>query len=361
MRSFSKKPVVAALVLIVGALLLSVLLPPPNDSDEEAGQPGEDVAPAPVPAAAKTRASLPEAESSEAGGEFDVVFFAPWGSGKGRLGRRVAEESDPEGPMGFVVDEAGRAAVLDQVNSRVVLFKDGRQIREIGLPADTYQDFQLGEDGKLVLMDRLAHRSVDLFDPQGKRIARIDLEGVGVPEGGGTTALFLRDDGVWVEVEHTRLVRVADARGRPDPKRPQVNGRFSADGAWLISAAKEGRQSAVVLVRPVDSPGDLPRLLSRVDFSLPVLHLLALESDTAGRVLLAAHLARFGEQAPFGVLEERVEAVLLGPDGREVDRLRLEAPRGALDQFRTLRFSSDGILYHLYYDESGVSLRRVVL
>jgi len=202
---------------------------------------------------------------------------------------------------------------------------------------------------------------VDLFDPRGQQIARIDLEGVGVSEGGGTTAMFLREDGVWVEVEHTRLVRIADARGRPDPERPQVNGRFSADGAWLLSAAKDGRQSAVVLVRPADSPGALPRLLSRVDFSLPVLHLLALESDTGGRVLLAAHLARFEERAPFGVVEERVEAVLLGPDGVELDRVRLEAPRGALDQFRTLHLSPDGILYHLYYDDSGVSLRRIVI
>jgi len=263
--------------------------------------------------------------------------------------------------MGFVVDDEGRAAVLDQVNSRVVLFSDGKQIKEIGLPAGTYQDLQLDEDGNLAVLDRLAQRSVDLFDSRGRQIGRVQLEGSGVPEGGGTTALFLRDDGVWVEVEHTRLVRVADVRGRPDPDRPQVTGRFSADGAWLLSAAKEGRQSAVVLIRPADSPGDLPRLLSRVGFSLPVLHLLALESDTAGRVLLAAHLARFEEQAPFGVVEERVEAVLLGPDGVEMDRIRLEAPRGALDQFRTLRLSPDGILYHLYYDESGVSLRRVVL
>ena len=77
--------------------------------------------------------------------------------------------------------------------------------------------------------------------------------------------------------------------------------------------------------------------------------------------MLAAHLARFEQQAPFGVLQERVEAVLLGPDGVEMDRVRLEAPRGALDQFRTLRLSPDGVLYHLYYDESGVSLRRMVL
>ena len=323
----------------------------------------EELSSLPLPATAETKTSPPAGEESEAvtDGGFDVVFFAPWGSGEGRLGRREAEESDPAGPMGFVLDDAGRAAVLDQVNSRVVVFEEGRQVEEIGLPADTYQDLQLDEDGNLVLMDRLARRSVELFDPRGKPIARVDLEGSGVPEGGGTTALFMREDGVWVEVEHTRLVRVADARGRPDQKRPQVGGRFSADGAWLLSAAREGRHQAVILARPASAPGELPRLFSRVGFTLPILHLLTLESDSAGRVLLAAHLARFDKEAPFDVLEERIEAVLLGPDGTEIDRVQLPASRGALDQFRTLRFSPDGVLYHLYYDESGVSLRRVVL
>ena len=361
MRVFSKMKVAAALVLIAGVFIWWVSLRSSAGPSEGARRPDGGEPTASVAPADRKTASTPEVRSEGAVGEFDVVFFAPWGSGEGHLGRRAAEESDPEGPMGFVIDDAGRAAVLDQVNSRVVLFDGGKQIREIGLPADTYQDLQLDEDGNLVVLDRLAQRSVDLFDSRGRPSGQVQLEGDGVPEGGGTTAMFLREDGVWVEVEHTRLVRVADARGRPDPDRPQVNGRFSADGARLLSAAREGRHSAVVLVRPAGSPGDLPRLLARVDFSLPVLHLLALESDTAGRVLLAAHLARFEEQAPFRVLEERVEAVLMDPDGREADRVRLAAPRGALDQFRTLRLSPDGILYHLYYDDSGVSLRRVVL
>lgn len=364
MRSIPKKPVLKALILVAGVVSISVFLLTPADSGEEvAPAPAEESSLSSLASAAEMQASPPDGEEAEVvtGGGFDVVFFAPWGSGEGRLGRREAEESDPAGPMGFVLDDAGRAAVLDQVNSRVVVFAKGQQVEEIELPADTYQDLQLDEDGNLVLMDRLARRSVELFDPRGKQIARIDLEGSGVPEGGGTTALFLREDGVWVEVEHTRLVRVADARGRPDQKRPQVGGRFSADGAWLISAAREGRNQAAILARPAAASGELPRLFSRVGFPLPIMHLLALESDSAGRVLLAAHLARFDKEAPFGVSEERIEAVLLGPDGSEIDRVRLEAPRGALDQFRTLRLSPDGVLYHLYYDESGVSLRRVVL
>lgn len=363
MRSFSKKALAAAAILVAGTVAVFAFLPETADSEIQAEGSLEELLSSPLPGEEKRRSSPEGEEEAEAatGDGFDVVFFAPWGSGEGRLGRSEAEESDPAGPMGFVVDAAGRAAVLDQVNSRVLMFAGGKQVSAIGLPADSYQDLQLDQDGNLVLMDRLARRSVELFDSRGRPIARVDLEGSGVPEGGGTTGLFLRDDGVWVEVEHERLVRVADARGRPDPDRPQVNGRFSADGVLLLSAVREGRNQAVVLARPAAAPGELPRLFSRVWFSLPILHLLALESDMAGRVRLAARLARFEDKAPFGVLEDRVEAVLLGPDGAEIDRVQLPAPRGALDQFRTLRLSPDGVLYHLYYDESGVSLRRMVL
>ncbi len=363
-----KKPAVlvvlgVAVILAAGILFILAVFSksaePVAEEPESRKEPG--VSSGEEPALGPDAPEVATKRETEAADGFDVVFFAPWGSGEGRLGRREAQESDPAGPMAFVVDASGRAAVLDQVNSRVVVFADGKQVSQIALPADTYQDLQLDEAGDLVLMDRLARRSVEVFDSQGRPVSRVALEGGGVPEGGGTTGLFVREDGLWVEVEHTHMVRVADAQGRPDPERPQVGGRFSADGAWLLSAAREGRNQAVVLVRPADAPGQLPRLFSRISFPLPILHLLALESDTAGRVLLAARLARFEEKAPFAVLEERIEAVLLGPDGSEVDRVRLPAPPGALDQFRTLYLSPDGVLYHLYYDENGVSLRRLVL
>jgi len=122
-----------------------------------------------------------------------------------------------------------------------------------------------------------------------------------------------------------------------------------------------GRDAAVVLARPASGHGDAPRLLAQVRFDLPVLSLVALGSDTAGRVLLAAHLARFRQVAPFDVIEERLEVVLLAADGREADRLRLPVSRGALDRFRSLFLGPDGLLYHLYFDETGASLRRVAI
>jgi hypothetical protein len=138
----------------------------------------------------------------------DNVFTAPWGSAEGELGRRVPEEGAPEGPMSFVVSEDGRVFVLDQVNQRVQVFKDGKFSREIKIPGDTFQDLAVDPDGRVVLLDRLAQKAVVFLDPE----QRVPLKGPHVPEGGGVTGLFL-NDGVWVEVEHNpsadRLDRIA--------------------------------------------------------------------------------------------------------------------------------------------------------
>lgn len=262
--------------------------------------------------------------------------------------------------MSFTVDAWGRVLVLDQVNERIQIFEEGRTPRSIPLPADSYQDIGVDRNGNPVVLDRLVRRTVETLQPGGDTLA-VPLEGGGVPEGGGTTAMFVRDDGVWIEVEHGRLVRVADAAGHPDQQRPAVPGRFSADGRWLLSAAREGQGAAVVLARPASDPGAAPRLFAHVRFALPVLYLVALESDPAGRVLLAAHLARFRPTRPFDVIEEHLEVVLLAANGREADRLRLPVSRGALDRFRSLFVGPDGLLYHFYFDETGASLRRVAI
>lgn len=362
-RKWKLLAAVVPLLAVVALLWLLVGSEGAVRSTDETGRASGPVDSPARPGAAPV-AGAPAREPAPAPGQgteaFDEVFFAPWGAGPGELGRREADESAPEGPMSFVVDAWGRVLVLDQVNERIQIFEEGRTPRSIPLPADSYQDIGVDRDGNPVLLDRLVRRSVETLGPGGTTLTA-PLEGGGIPEGGGTTAMFVRDDGVWVEVEHGRLVRVADAAGRPDPERPAVPGRFSADGRWLLSAAREGHQAAVVLARPATEPETSPRLFAHVRFGLPVLYLRALESDPAGRVLLAAHLARFRPTRPFDVIEQRLEIVLLAPDGHEADRLRLPVSRGALDRFRSLFVGPDGLLYHFYFDETGASLRRLAL
>ncbi|MFC1655220.1 hypothetical protein ACFL2F_05375 [Myxococcota bacterium] len=270
------------------------------------------------------------------------VLFAPWGDAAGELGRKEPAEGAPEGPMSFVVAEDGQVYVLDQVNRRVQVFKDGKFARQYEIPGDTFQDLAVDPDGRVVLLDRLAQKSVVFLDPE----QRIPLEGPRVPEGGGVTGLFAQDDGVWVEVEHQKLVRIADASGKADPQRPWVPGRHSMDGAWLLSAALDGRKAAVISVRPVDSD-DAPAAL-RVEFGEKILFLTALESDPEGNIYLGARL------------EKAEVLVILASDGTEQARIALPVSGLELEQFRSLRMGQDGGVYLLHFAGPGATLIRIV-
>jgi hypothetical protein len=287
-----------------------------------------------------------------------VVLRATWGSGTGQLGRQQAAESSPEGPASFLVDEAGRAFVLDQVNLRIQVYEQGRFKRSIPLPADTFEDLALMADGSVAVLDRLSRRTVRIMDPRGQLVSEVNLEGPGVGQGGAVTGLFAQDDGLWVEVAHGRLVRIADATGKADPQRPWVAGRFAAGGSKVLSATLDGRYAAEIITRPAVASKVPAQRLARVDFDLRLAHLTALETDAAGNVYLGALMMRHRQSAPFDVLEQRSEVVVVSPRGRELRRISLPAPDTALEFLRSIRVSPDGTIWHLAFDAHGATLRR---
>lgn len=299
--------------------------------------------------------------ASVPGGEIEEFAHFPWGSDKNSLGRIRPDEGNPEGPMAFRVTEKGDLIVLDQVNGRIQVYRDGQPIRSIPIPANTYHDFALGADGRIAALDRFSRDEVVFLSESGRAEGRVRLLGPEIPEGGLATGIFSRPDGTWVEVEHDRLVRVADSQGRPIEDRSVMPGRPSADGRWLLRALREGPNAAVVLVRPMDSPDGVPVLLARVEFPLPVLQLTALESDSAGRVYLAAAIARFDESDPARVLEEYEPVVVLSPEGTELGRAVFPPRTLPEETLVPVRVAPDGVIYQMAFTESGVVFRRAVL
>jgi hypothetical protein len=259
--------------------------------------------------------------------------------------------------MSFAVDRTGRVLVLDQVNSRVQVFAVGKPTASVPLPADTFQDIDVGAGGGLVLLDRLARQVVVFTAADGSLAGEVGLVGAGVPEGGGVTGLFQRDDGTWVEVEHRDLVRIADAGGRADPNRPTAPGRPTGDGRAFLRAALDGREAAVVLRRARDADAFTP--LARVAFPAPILHLTALESDSRGHIFLAASLLR--RPAAEGSRADEAEVVaILGPDGVNLGLVTLPPRLGPEEFYRPIRLGADGNVYQMSWDEGGVTLRRIL-
>ncbi len=284
-----------------------------------------------------------------------TMWWATWGGGPTDLGRAPANESSPEGPMSFVVDANGRSYVLDQVNERVQVFEDGEVARSIPLPGRTYQDLAVREDGTVAVLDRLGDSAIAFVDSTGQVRDMVSLAGPAIPDGGSVTAMFQRQDGTWVEVEHQYLVRVADAAGNADSEQPVAQGRFRTAGGGVLRAARVGPARVAVTLQ---MPGAAPEVFAYTDFPLAIAYLTALETDARGRVYVGANLYEESPEPPFEVTAHAEVLVVFDPAGVEIGRLELDSYDGPEERFCTIRVAPDGVIYHLVYGDDGVALRR---
>lgn len=310
--------------------------------------------PARQPAASKPAPAPPKPASGPAA---ETVFTARWGGAPGELGRRAANESSPEGPMSFDVDSKGRAFVLDQVNGRVQVFEPGAAPRSIPVPVDTYQDVALGEGDRLALLDRFTNESVAFVDTATGRLTHeVALPGEGIAEGGDVTGLFQRKDGTWAEVKHANLVRIADAAGNPLDDRDIVQGRFGEGG--VLRASKSGERGLAIAIK---RDGRAAEPLAKLGFDTTLWQILALETDARGRIFVGASLHDEGGPPAFEVTRASEVVVVLEPNGAELRRVELPASTGPEESFRRIRVGADGLVYHMAYEEKGVTLRKVRL
>ncbi len=360
-----KKLVLTGAALAAVLISAAVVLPrgpfqPGHASDEEPGstKPVQPVAAtrprasAAVPSSAATSASpgaAPNRPSKPAG----VLAELAWGAGPDQLGRDRPEEGNPEGPMSLTIDAKGRTLLLDQVNGRILrLDRDGKPEGSIPVPVQAAQDLITTEDGKSLVLDRLADRTVSIMDESGKVIGELPLEGAGIEEPGGVTGVFVDGDDVYVEREHGALVRVGDTRGTPDLERPEIPGRPSRDGKQYLNAGLidplSGRFYLSALSRP-----EQDHLYTR-EFQLDVslVGIVALESDVNGTV----YTALLVDQAPD--FEIRV-LCLNGRDGSIVGQTVLPASNLPEESFRDFTALPGGGLLYAYRTESGVQYQQV--
>ncbi|MBI5486420.1 MAG: hypothetical protein HY905_03720 [Deltaproteobacteria bacterium] len=308
-------------------------------------------------AVALVAASLVIAATPAAAAEPEVVVRTEWGAQPGQLGKRDARESAPEGPMSFAVAPDGDVWVLDQVNRRLARFDaDGRFLATLDLASETFQGLAVGPAGQLVLMDRLAARLVRVLDPDGQVLGEVALEGYGIAEGGGTTALFARDDGVWVEYDHRRTVRVLDAQSRDPYYRRALEGR-PLGSADVAGQARLDGPSAVAL-HTVDRGTGTTLAQATLRFDEPVRRIVELSGDAQGDVVLAVHLATEDPARDYAVVHEELAVLVL--DGALVERRRLStAPStGPWEQFKELEVESDGTIWQMAFLDAGVEVRR---
>ncbi len=133
-----------------------------------------------------------------------ALVTMPWGDGVGQVGLVRAAEGLTRGPEALAVAPDGRMAILDSVNSRlVILAADGAFAANT--PVDLSQPRFLAVDNDLLyVLDADADHELVCLDWQGAEVQRGRMPAVS----DAVTGLFATDGGPCVEVAHDEVFLV---------------------------------------------------------------------------------------------------------------------------------------------------------
>lgn len=133
----------------------------------------------------------------------------PWGAGDGEVGLAQPTEGLTRGPEALAVAPDGRVAILDSVNSRLVLLgADGSFARSVPVSLSLPR-FVAVDDSYIYVLDGDADMRLVCFDWQGTTLSAAEIA---APDD-VVTGLFCTADGPCVEVAHEKvfLVELRDA------------------------------------------------------------------------------------------------------------------------------------------------------
>ncbi|MGQ9691820.1 MAG: hypothetical protein ACUVQY_11325, partial [Thermoproteota archaeon] len=224
------------------------------------------------------------------------------------------ERQTLRGPMSFALDKKGKIYILDQVNNRVQVFREGKRIKTVPIPFKTFVDSDVTPDSKILLLDNVVKKSVYILDSEGKTLNIIPLEGRQIPYAPSVTEIMCvregKFPGIWVVVED-RSVRIAMLDATTATDRISLPGIFSWDGRRLMRAQKIGDVTVSIQISKKDSAAlwDDPITIFLNRF---IVHLLGLWDEGNGRVFLGAYLEN-GE--PSNTM------IVITPEGKELGRV----------------------------------------
>lgn len=287
----------------------------------------------------------------------EEIIKSAWGGASGQFGRKKEEEANSEAPMAILAGAAGEFAVVDQVNQRVQRFKDGKVTATIPT-TETVQDIASAPGGKTVLLDRLSDQKIQVFDAEGKLINEAPITGKGLPAGGNATGVFADDDGIWVENDHGSLVRVADPNGNADEERPEIPGRPSRDGKMVVTAAIQDRAAGKFVLTAFERRTFEALWSTNVELPLPIMFLMALETDDFGFTYVAANVGREASVEPFAIIDEQILVVRVSPAGQVTGMISLPVTATGDEMMRPLSVSADGSVYLMSPSEQGMAVNR---
>ncbi len=295
----------------------------------------------------------------------DLIRVRP-GSGSDNIGIKTPAEGNPEGPMSFTLGEKEEIYILDQVNNRVQVFKEGKRIRTIPIPSSGYDekegvsgpcfiDLDLFSDGKLALLDVCCQRAVYIMDSNGKVLKKIILEKLPKGECSEFTRIFIIPStpraGVWI-TDGGRSIRVAFLDGTPDSARVSVPGILSFEGKRLLRASKLG-DATVLYARSEKEKFSLWDSGS-IFFNMFVDHILGIWEDRYERIYLGVALVENSKYLKHMVVVDPAKNLEMG-------RVKLFVQELPHEIWCPLRVSGEGNICQMALDRRGIFIRKYSL
>lgn len=235
-----------------------------------------------------------------------ALVTLPWGDGVGQVGLVQAAEGLTRGPEALAVAPDGRTAILDSVNSRVVLLAaDGAFAANV--PVDLTQPRFLAVDNDLLyVLDADADHQLVCLDWQGAVVQSGRMPTVG----DAVTGLFATDGGPCVEVAHDEVFLVkfkdkgkknatTDRAAAVEPPEPAVlqtvAGRpLDRDLAKAAKVTFKPKQGVKLESFKVDKKSLKAVQTQAVTPALPtgreVEHLVSVDGDGRGGLIVGARL-----------------------------------------------------------------------
>jgi len=276
------------------------------------------------------------------------------GNGPENIGAISPPEAEAIGPMSFTISDEGEIYILDQLNSRIQVYLDGKRTGTIKIPVkpEGIMDIELLPDGKIALLDNTMEKSLFIIDRLGKLINTILLEGqllAYAPE--ATEINVVREGkfaGVWVRV-NGHSVKLADADGKT-ATRVSVPGKLTFNSERLLDAKILG-DITISLMRSEKGSLSMWEPELTVEFDMFVIHFGGPWDDRSGNIYLSAFMEDSDEQ---GKSTYSNVMVLFSSAMKETCRIKLAVQKALYEIFHPVKVSPEGKIYQMIAEEREI-------
>ncbi|MGB4293053.1 MAG: hypothetical protein WBJ37_09245 [Bacteroidales bacterium] len=282
------------------------------------------------------------------------VVRAKIGNGQENIGAISPPEAEAIGPMSFTVSDEGEIYILDQLNSRIQVYRDGKRTETIKIPvkSEGIMDIELLSGAKIALLDNTVEKSLFIIDSQGKLINTIPLEGQLIAYAPEATEINVvregKFTGVWVRV-NGHSVKLADADGKT-AMRVSVPGKLTFNSERLLDAKILG-DITISLMRSEKGSLSMWEPELTVEFDMFVIHFGGPWDDRSGNIYLSAFMEDSDEQ---GKSTYSNVMVVFSTAMKETGRIKLAVQKAPYEIFHPVKVSSDGKIYQMIAEKQEI-------